>query len=138
MLRPILAIFKLGIGSNSLPKAKRLAVLAGVLGVIVLSGALTTNLALAAAVFLALQTVMAPAWAAALAAVGALLLALMMVAAILWLSGRTRRRASQEAAANNAAKAESAILVGTLVSAFVSGVISGMDRSPVPSRGKQL
>ena len=138
MLRPILAIFKLGIGSNTLPEAKRLAALAGVLGVIVLSGALTTNLALAAAVFLALQPVMAPAWAATLAAAGAFLLALILVAAILWLWGRTRRRANREASASSAARAESAMLVGTLVSAFVSGVISGMDRSPAPPRGKQL
>jgi hypothetical protein len=138
MLRPILAILQLGIGRNGVSEAKRLAALAGVLGVILLSGALTANLALAAAIFLALQPIMAPAWAAALAAAAALLLASILVAAIRWLSGRARRRVNREAVASNATKAESAMLIGTLVSAFASGVISGMDRRPAPPRGEQL
>jgi hypothetical protein len=133
MLRPILAILQLWIGGNGVSRAKNLAALAGILPVIALSGALTANLALAAAVFFALQPVMAPAWAAALAATAALLVASILVAVVYWLSERAWRRADRAAAASNAAKAESAMLIGTLASAFMSGVVSGMDRRHAPA-----
>jgi len=128
MLRPVLAILQLWIGGNRAFEVKRQAAFAGVLGVIVLSGALTANLALAAAVFLALQPVMAPAWAAALAGAAALLLDSVLVAAIHWMSGLARRRANREAAANASAKAENAVLIGTLASAFLTGMVSGLER----------
>lgn len=137
MLRPILTVLQLWIGGKGASEAKRLAALAGILGVVVLSGALTTNLALAAAVFLALQPVMEPAWAAALAGAAALLFGTILVAAICWHSGRARRRAIREATANNAAQAENAVLIGTLASAFLSGVVSGMDRRPSQPRADQ-
>jgi hypothetical protein len=128
MLRPVLAILQLWIGGNRASEVKRQAALAGVLGVIFLSGALTANLALAASVFLALQPIMAPAWAAVLAAAAALLLASVLIAAIYWLSGLARRRANREAAANASAKAENAVLIGTLASAFLTGMVSGLER----------
>jgi hypothetical protein len=93
---------------------------------------LTANLALAAAVFFALQPVMAPVWAAALASTATLLLAAILVAAVYCLAGRARRRAARAAESSDAAKAESAMLMGTLASAFVSGVVSGMDRRHAP------
>jgi hypothetical protein len=137
MLRPILTILQLWIGGKGASEAKHGAALAGVLGVVALSGALTTNVALAAAVFLALQPVMAPAWAAALAAAATFLFATILIAGICWVSGRARRRANREAAASNAAKAESAVLIGTLASAFWSGMVAGMDRHAAPPRGGQ-
>jgi hypothetical protein len=131
MPRPLLAMLQLWIG-NGVSEAKRMAALAGVLAVIALSGALTANLALAAAVFFALQPVMAPVWAAALASTATLLLAAILVAAVSCLAGRARRRAARAAESSDAAKAESAMLMGTLASAFVSGVVSGMDRRHAP------
>jgi hypothetical protein len=130
MLRPILTILQLWIGGKGASEAKRLAVLAGVLGVVALSGALTANVALAAAIFLALQPVMEPAWAAALAAAAAFLFATILIAGICWHSGRARRRAIREATASNATQAENAVWIGTLVSAFISGIVSGMDQRP--------
>jgi O-antigen/teichoic acid export membrane protein len=110
------------------------AAFAGILAVIALSGVLTTNLALAAAVFFALQSVMAPTWAAASAAAAALLLAPILIAVVYWLSKRARRNAARAAAESNAAKAESAMLMGAIASAFVSGVVSGMDRRPTADK----
>ena len=136
MLRPILRVLQLWIGEGAF-EARHLAALAGVLGVVAVSGALTANVALAAAVFLALQPVMEPAWAAALAAAATLLIATALIAGICWLSGRARRRATREAAANNAAQAETAVLIGTLASAFLSGIVSGMDRRSSRPRGDQ-
>lgn len=137
MLRPILTILQLWIGGKGASEAKRLAAVAGVVGVVAVSGALTANVALAAAVFLALQPVMEPAWAAALAAAATLLIATALIAGICWLSGRARRRATRKAAANNAAQAETAMLIGTLASAFLSGIVSGMDRRPSQPHGDQ-
>lgn len=130
MLRPFLAILQLWIGEDGASRAKHVAAVAGILAVIALSGALTTNFALAATVFLALQPVTAPAWAAAFAAAAALLLAPILIAVVYWLSKRARRHAARAIAEGNAAKAESAMLMGAIASAFVSGVVSGMDRRP--------
>jgi len=137
MLRPILTIFQFWIGGKGASEAKRLAVVAAVLGGVALSGALTANAALAAAVFLALQPVMEPAWAPAFAAAATLLLATILIVGICWLAGGARRRGIRDATANNAAQAETAVLIGTLASAFLSGIVSGMDRRPSQPRGDQ-
>jgi hypothetical protein len=128
MMRAILKVLHLWLGGNGASEAKRLAALAGAAGVLVLSSVLTANLSLAVAVFLALQSEVAPAWAAVLAAAATLLLASLLVATIYWLSGRAQRRANRAAAANVSAKAEDAMLYGTLAAAFFSGLASGMDR----------
>jgi len=57
-----------------------------------------------------------------------MLLASIVVCVIYWLPTRARRR--PDAAASDAA--ESAVLMRTLASAFMSGVVSGMDRRHAP------
>ena len=63
-----------------------------------------------------------------------MLLASIVVCVTYWLPTRTRRR--PDAAASDAATAESAVLMRTLASAFMSSVVSGMDRrhAPRPAR----
>ena len=137
MLRHLLASFRLSIGDACVAEAKRLAVLAGALLVVVISGALTINLALAAAVYLAFEPLVAPAWAALFAAGAALALASIVAAAIYWQSGRARRRARRAAAARMSAETQTAALLGSLAAAFVTGVASGMDRRRAPGSGNR-
>jgi hypothetical protein len=91
-----------------------------------LAGFLGAGVALlfgATAVFLALQPVIAAAWAALAAAGTALVLGALPFLVFVWRRGRARRRAAEAPVRDT--KAENAIRIGTLASAFLSGVATG-------------
>jgi hypothetical protein len=128
MLRPILALIELWIVRHAI-HAKRAAALAGAAVIAAIASALTANLALAAAVYLAFEPAVGPARAALIASGAAMLLGAMLVGAILWVSARAQRGGRKPPAPASPAEASDPILLaGTLASAFLAGVISGMER----------
>jgi len=130
MLRAILTIVELWLAGNRAAEGKRAVAWAGVAAIIAFAGAIVANLGVAAAVFLAVQPALAPPWAALAAAGAAAALAGLLVGAIAWQGARARDRKARNAAlaGNSGAKAENAILIGTLAAAFLSGIASGADR----------
>lgn len=123
MLRGILAVLQLLLAARQTAEAKRDLAWGAAAGVMGFIGVSVAVLFASAAVFLALSPLIAPAWAALAAAATALALGALPLAVLAWRRARARRRAARTPQTD--AQAETAILFGTLASAFLSGVATG-------------
>lgn len=125
MLRGILSVLQLYVAAQQAAEAKRDLAWAAAAGVLGFAGVMVAMLFASVAVFLALQPVVAPAWAALAAAGTAVVLGALPLLVLVVRRQRARRRAAMAAAAIPHTKAENAMLIGTLASAFLSGIASG-------------
>ncbi len=127
MLRGILSVLQLYVAAQQAGSVKRDLAWAAAAGVLGFAGVMVAMLFASIAVFLALQPVIAPAWAALAAAGTAVVLGALPLAVLIVRRARARRRAAALAAtaAIPHSKAENAVLFGTLASAFLSGIATG-------------
>ena len=123
MLRGILSVLQLVVAADRTAEAKRDFAWAAAAGVAAFLGAAMALLFASLAVFLALQPLMAPAWAALAAAGAALVVGAIPFVVFACRRSRARRRAARVPVTDP--KTESAVLIGTLASAFLSGVATG-------------
>ena len=127
MLRGILSVLQLYLAAQQAAEVKRDLAWAAAAGVLGFAGVMVAMLFASVAVFLGLQPSVAPAWAALAAAATAVALGALPMLVLLVRRTRARRRAAIAAAAAAVphSKAENAMLIGTLASAFLSGVATG-------------
>ena len=127
MLRGILSVLQLYVAAQHAAEAKRDLAWAAAAGVLGFVGVMVAMLFASVAVFLGLQPLIAPAWAALAAAGTAVVLGALPLLVLLVRRTRARRRAAILAATAAAphSKAENAMLIGTLASAFLSGIATG-------------
>lgn len=123
MLRPIVAIFQAFAASRAAGSA-RVTILAGIGVIVLLAGISAMHLAFAAAVFFALAPALGAAGAAALAAVAVAAIAALWIALLYWIA----RHEARGRAALDAETAEGALLWGTVASAFLTGLVAGLER----------
>jgi len=126
MLRGILSVLQLYVAAQQAAAAKRDLAWAAAAAVLGLAGIMVAMLFASVTVFLAVQPLVAPAWAALAAAGTAVVLGALPLIVLLVRRGRARRRAAAAAAAIPHIKADNAMLMGTLASAFLSGIANGL------------
>ena len=128
MLRLLLILVSTLAGSCAHDPKRQLA-LAGAGAIVALAGAVAANIALAAAAFLLLAPRLGPAGAAALSAVIVAVVSAAGIGLLYWAAQRVPGRSA--APARLAGRADEAAVIGTVVSAFLAGLVAGLDRKPV-------
>jgi hypothetical protein len=132
MLRPVLTIFHALAASRGC-NSTRIAVLAGAGVIVLVAGVSAMLIALAAAAFFAIEPALGAVWAAALAAVAVSAISALGIGLLAWIARREGR--GSHAATLDAGKADGALLLGTVASAFLTGLVAGLDRHEAAAKG---